>query len=102
MEFEKRKIKLFILSGKARSGKDSVYGMIKNYYKDKEPKGEYVLIVSGRKEDVSELNNLSVLEHFEYYVNLGISSNDAIKNVAHDMGVAKNIIYKQIVELKKK
>lgn len=67
----------------------------------KEPKGEYVLIVSGSKQDVTELNNLSVLEHFEYYVNLGISSNDAIKKVAHDMGVAKNIIYKQIVELKK-
>ena len=35
MEFEKKQFKLFILSGKARSGKDSVYGMIKKYYKDK-------------------------------------------------------------------
>jgi len=35
MEFKKRKIKLFILSGKARSGKDSVYQIIKEYYKDK-------------------------------------------------------------------
>ena len=68
----------------------------------KEPRGEYVLIVSGKKQDVTELNNLSVLEHYEYYVNLGIASNDAIKKVAHDMGVTKNIIYKQIVEFKKK
>lgn len=68
----------------------------------KEPKGEYVLIIAGNKQDITELNNLSVLEHFEYYVNLGVSSNDAIKKVAHDMGVAKNVIYKQIVELKKK
>ncbi len=35
MEFEKRKIKLFALSGKARSGKDFTYNLIENYYKDK-------------------------------------------------------------------
>ena len=35
MEFQKRKIKLFILSGKARSGKDSCYSCIKEYYSDK-------------------------------------------------------------------
>ena len=34
MNFEKRKIRLFVLSGKARSGKDYVYDIIKNYYKD--------------------------------------------------------------------
>ena len=36
MEFTKRKIKLFILSGKARSGKDTVANLIKDYYSDKE------------------------------------------------------------------
>ena len=35
MEFVKRNIKLFILSGKARSGKDTVANFIKDYYKDK-------------------------------------------------------------------
>lgn len=35
MEFKKREIKLFILSGKARSGKDSVYEIIKEFYYDK-------------------------------------------------------------------
>ena len=68
----------------------------------KEPKGEYVLLVEGRKKDVCELNNLSVLEHYEYYVNLGTPQNEAIKKVASDMGVAKNVIYNQIVAIKKK
>ncbi len=35
MEFEKRKFKLFVLSGKARSGKDTAYEIIKKYYSDK-------------------------------------------------------------------
>lgn len=67
----------------------------------KEPRGEYVLIVEGKTKNLSELNNLPILEHYEYYTNLGISSTDAIKKVANDMGVAKNVIYNQIVELKK-
>ena len=41
MEFNKRNIKLFILSGKARSGKDTVANIIKEYYKDKK-----VIIIS--------------------------------------------------------
>lgn len=36
MEFKKRDIKLFILSGKARSGKDTVAKIIKDYYKNKD------------------------------------------------------------------
>ncbi len=35
MEFKKRNVKLFILSGKARSGKDYAFEVIKKYYSDK-------------------------------------------------------------------
>ena len=35
MEFNKRNIKLFVLSGKARSGKDFALDIIKKYYADK-------------------------------------------------------------------
>ena len=61
-----------------------------------------MLIVKGNQNNLSDLNNLSIVEHYEYYVNLGMPNNDAIKQVAKDMGVAKNVIYNHIVELKKK
>ena len=35
MEFEKKNVKIFILSGKARSGKDYSFSVIKDYYKNK-------------------------------------------------------------------
>ena len=63
----------------------------------KQPKGEYVLIVEGNKQINNELNELSVIEHFEYYIKLNYSKNDAIKQVAKDRNVAKNEIYKTIV-----
>ena len=50
---------------------------------------------------INELNDLSILDHYNYYINLGMQNNDAIKQVAKDMGVAKNIIYNHIVEVKK-
>ena len=63
-----------------------------------ELKGEIVLIVEGCKEkqEVINLNKLSVKEHFEYYQKKGLSDNEAIKSVAKDRNVSKNTIYKEI------
>lgn len=63
----------------------------------KQPRGEYVVIVEGAQNKQNELNDLTIKEHFEYYLNLNYSKNDAIKLVAKDRNVAKNEIYKIIV-----
>ncbi len=59
-------------------------------------KGEFVLIVEGKTNLDSPLNELTVEKHFEHYLNLGLSKNDAIKSVAHDRKVKKDVIYKMI------
>ena len=61
-------------------------------------KGEMVLIVDGASidSDVLELNNLSVLEHFNHYINQGIDEKEALKRVAKDRNVSKSDIYKEI------
>jgi len=43
-----------------------------------------------------------LLEHYEYYVNLGMPNNDAIKQVAKDLGQPKSEVYNQIVKEKSK
>lgn len=68
----------------------------------KEPRGEYVLIVKGLETKLNELNDLPIFEHYQYYLNLGMQNNDAIKQVAKDMGVSKNIVYNNIVNVKNK
>ncbi len=64
-------------------------------------KGEMVIIVEGASKDVdsSELNLLSIDEHFSYYKELGLSDNEAIKQVSKDRNVHKNEIY-QIIKNK--
>ena len=63
-----------------------------------ELKGEIVLIIEGCKEkkEVLDLNKLTIKEHFEFYKSKDMSDNDAMKQVAKDRNVSKNVIYKEI------
>lgn len=64
----------------------------------KEPRGEYVLIVKPAQDSFdNERNKMSVDEHFEYYKKLGFDKNEAIKKVAKERGVPKNEIYQMIL-----
>ncbi|MBQ7276142.1 MAG: 16S rRNA (cytidine(1402)-2'-O)-methyltransferase [Bacilli bacterium] len=64
-----------------------------------ELKGEMVIIVEGAKIDTltSNLNSLTIGEHYEYYLKQNIDSKEAMKRVAKDRGVSKSDIYKEII-----
>lgn len=70
------------------------------YYDSNEPRGEYVLVVEGEKHlNVEQFwNTMTVNEHIDYYINSGFKKMDAIKAVAHDRGVSKNVIYKETID----
>ncbi len=72
-------------------------------YEEREPKGEYVLVVEGAQEtpdEQNELNNLSVTEHINHYVMLGMDTKEAQKAVASDRGVSKRDIYAALLKEK--
>ena len=71
-------------------------------YLEKEPRGEYVLIVEGASEVSGSdadapLLSLTPSEHVEYYISTGMKKMDAIKAVAKDRKVAKSEIYKLVI-----
>lgn len=71
------------------------------YYSEREPRGEYVLVVEGGERsqlaDASfDWSGLDIREHVAEYVRQGLSQKDAIKQCAKDRGVHKSIIYKEI------
>lgn len=72
-------------------------------YSEKEPRGEYVLIIEGASEagigDDSEnpLLALSPAEHVEHYINTGLSKMDAIKAAAKDRKIPKSEMYKLVL-----
>lgn len=72
------------------------------YYRQEEPRGEYVLVLEGksleqkRQEDIAAWENMSIEEHMEHYLQLGLDQKAAMKQVAKDRGVAKREIYQYL------
>lgn len=67
-------------------------------YTEKSPKGEYVIVIEGAKEESPESmwwEALSVEEHVERYISDGDDPKEAIKKAAKDRGVPKREVYSE-------
>ncbi len=62
-----------------------------------EQKGEYVLLVE-KGEEQNPLLSLSVKEHIDHYINMGLDKKEALKATAKDRGVSKSELYKFTIE----
>lgn len=70
------------------------------YYRAKEPRGEFVLVVegcSGTGGEIAFWQALDVPAHVAHYEGQGMSRMEAIKQTARDRGVPKNEIYSRMV-----
>ena len=65
------------------------------FYKENDPRGEYVLIIEGAKNNSKRefWVDMNVIDHVNHYISYGMAKNDAIKAAAKDRGVPKNEIY---------
>ncbi len=68
------------------------------YYTEREPRGEYVLILEGAEAIAAEedFSTLTPEEHVKRYTDAGMSKKDAIKAAAKDRGMAKSEFYKLV------
>lgn len=75
-----------------------------DYYTENEPKGEYVLVLSGKdrqeilNESRSEWEQMSIEEHMQYYLVEGMEKKEAMKKVAKDRGITKRDVYQALLE----
>ena len=73
-------------------------------YNEKEPRGEYVLVIEGKSQvEIQEENkqkweSMTIEEHMEYYISQGNDKKSAMKLVAKDRGVSKRDIYNQLIK----
>mgnify|MGYP006332895429 FL=1 len=81
----------------------TTFSSLLSYYEDKDPRGEYVLVICGKsreeivKEQQMGWEQLSIEEHMAHYESQGISHKEAMKLVAKDRGVSKRDIYQHLV-----
>lgn len=75
----------------------TIGGAVK-FYEEKDPRGEYVLIVAGASIEAKADYPEDPVEHVEMLVESGMSKKDAIKAAAKARGVAKNDIYSLVMK----
>ena len=66
------------------------------YYKENEPRGEYVLVLEGASDikDSSALTEIPIEEQVLIYMKGGMTKMDAVKKTAKERGVPKNDVYR--------
>ena len=76
-----------------------------NHYREKSPKGEYVLILQGltkeeiEKEKEEKYEHLSIKDHILEYIDKGNSKKEAIKLVAKERNIPKSDVYKESLDI---
>ena len=74
-----------------------------NFYKENEPRGEYVLVVEGKsfeelaEEEQKTWEAMTLEEHMAVYENQGIARKEAMKLVAKDRGISKRDVYQALL-----
>lgn len=75
-----------------------------NYFKDNEPRGEYVLVLDGKtfrekeQEARQAWEDMPLADHMAYYEAQGADHKEAMKLVAKDRGVSKREIYQALLK----
>lgn len=74
---------------------------VRNAFQDRTPKGEFVLVVSGKtleeikKEKEESFAELTILQHLQEVMSQGLSKKEAVKVVAELRGIPKKEVYKE-------
>ncbi len=70
------------------------------YFDENQPKGEFVLVIEGAQnlEKASPFDNMTILEHINYYIESGLDKKEAMKKVAADRNIPKRDVYAETIK----
>ena len=77
-----------------------------SYYREQEPRGEFVLVIQGKnqqqilRERQLSWESIPLEEHMQKYESQGISRKEAMKMVAKERGISKRDVYGMLLEQK--
>ena len=77
-----------------------------NYYKEKSPKGEFVIMVEGitdheikKQQEQEPWFQLSIKRHIQTYLEEGLDKKEAVKRVAKERNIPKREVYDESIDL---
>lgn len=78
---------------------------ILDIYSEKEPRGEYVVVVEGKnpkvlkEEEIEALSKIPIKDAVKHSMKEGLSKMDAVKKVAKERSLKKNDVYMEVTDL---
>lgn len=76
-----------------------------NYFKNKPPKGEFVILLEGKSEEqieqekISQWESFTIEQHIKKYMDEGYTKKESIKKVSQDRNIAKSEVYRYSISL---
>ena len=80
------------------SGFDTTHFHFYGFLKNRNEKGEFVIIISKNEDNIIDFSNLTLNEHYNYYKSQGFSKKEIIKKISTDLHVHKSEIYKLLID----
>lgn len=74
-------------------------------YKEREPKGEFVIVLCGKskeemvKEKQESFEEFTIEEHIKKYMKEGLTKKEAVKKVSEDRAIPKSEVYKYSIDI---
>ena len=70
-----------------------------DYYEEREPRGEYVLVIEGGDGVSSSSENVAVSpkERVAYHIENGMTKKEAIRTAAKECGISRNDLYEMLL-----
>lgn len=73
-----------------------------SYFNERDPRGEYVLIIEGANQDLLDeqariaWEDISIEDHMDQYMSQGLEEKEAMRSVAKDRGLSRRDIYQHM------
>ena len=74
-------------------------GELSDYYRENEPRGEFVIIVAGADENAAadDGEEMSLIEHYAAYIAAGLDKKEAMRRTAQERGISRRDVYQAVL-----
>ena len=74
-------------------------GELSDYYRENEPRGEFVIVVAGADENAAadDGEEMSLIEHYTAHIAAGLDKKEAMRRTAQERGISRRDVYQAVL-----
>ena len=73
-------------------------GELLDYYRENEPRGEFVIVVAGADENAADDGEeMSLIEHYAAHIAAGLDKKEAMRRTAQERGISRRDVYQAVL-----